>query len=222
MKYNKIIGVSKSVSENLTQFLSNKICTLYNPIDTNRICKLSEESINYKFSSDSINIVSIGRLEQVKGYDRLIKICSRLINQDKLNITLTIIGMGSKYDDLKMLIDTTRIKLLGSKKNPYPYIKKADLYVCPSYQEGYNIALAEAIVLGCPCVATKCSGPDEILDNGRYGCLVDNNDDELYKSLKEIICNANRMQQLKSLSNKRRSFFDLNRNISQIESLIDE
>lgn len=222
MKYNKIIGVSKSVSENLTQFLSNKICTLYNPIDINRICKLSEVSIDYKFCNGSINIVSIGRLEQVKGYDRLIKICSRLINQDKLNITLTIIGMGSKYDDLKMLIDTNRIKLLGSKKNPYPYINKADLYVCPSYQEGYNIALTEAIVLGRPCVATKCSGPDEILDNGNYGYLVDNNEDALYLCLKELISNPIKLHQLKSLSKQRRIFFDLNKNISQIESVLDE
>lgn len=226
--FDSIIGVSNSVTNNLKKLLTEKaiIHTLYNLIDEQDISNNENESIDYIYNNNSINLISVGRLEYVKGYDRLINVCSKLINKDKFNITLTIVGNGSQYNNLSYLIDelntSSTIKLLGIKENPYPYIKNADLYVCPSRDEGYNIALAEAIILGLPCVATNCSGPDEILNNGQYGCLVDNNEEALYLCLKELIYNPNKLHQLKLLSNQRKTFFDLNKNISQIESVLDE
>ena len=160
-------------------------------------------------------------MEYVKGYDRLINVCNRLINEDKINITLTIIGSGSQFDKLNFLIEklntTSRIKLLGMKENPYPYIKNADLYICPSRQEGYNIALAEAIILGKPCISTKCSGPDEILDYGKYGLLVENDENALYFGIKEVCSNANKLKLITQMSLARKSFFNINKNLNSIE-----
>lgn len=225
-KFNSIIGVSNSVSNNLRQLLHNKtaVHTLYNLIDEVAILNQAVEDIDYKFNNSSINIISVGRLEYVKGYDRLINICSRLINNDNLNITLTIVGNGTQFNNLSELIKqlniSSKIKLLGTKQNPYPYIKTADLYVCPSRDEGYNIALAEAITLGKPCISTNCSGPDEILENGKYGCLVKNDEDSLYFAIKEICLNHNKLKLLSDLSIERRQFFNLSKNLGQIESLI--
>lgn len=227
-KFNSIIGVSNSVSNNLRQLLHNKtaVHTLYNLIDEVAILNQAVEDIDYKFNNSSINIISVGRLEYVKGYDRLINICSRLINNDNLNITLTIVGNGTQFNNLSELIKqlniSSKIKLLGTKQNPYPYIKTADLYVCPSRDEGYNIALAEAITLGKPCISTNCSGPDEILENGKYGCLVKNDEDSLYFAIKEICLNHNKLKLLSDLSIERRQFFNLSKNLGQIESLISQ
>ena len=95
----------------------------------------------------------------------------------------------------------------------------ADLYVCPSYQEGYNIALAEAIILERPCVSTNCSGPDEILGNGKYGCLVDNNEEKLYSCLKWLVTNPNKLSKLQYMAKQRKGFFDSKKSTNQIETL---
>lgn len=224
-KFHHIIGVSNSVSNNLAKILSRKdnISTIYNIIDEIEINHKSLHDKDIIFDESKINIVSVGRLAKVKGYDRLIKICSRLIIEDKLNISLTIVGGGNEYHSLHNLITELEvekyIKLVGNQDNPYPYIKMADLYVCPSYQEGYNIALAEAIILERPCVSTNCSGPDEILGNGKYGCLVDNNEEKLYSCLKWLVTNPNKLSKLQYMAKQRKGFFDSKKSTNQIETL---
>lgn len=226
-KFHNIVGVSKSVTNNLIKLLHQKdnITTLYNLIDETEIKGLSYQDINISFETSKLKIVSVGRLSKVKGYDRLINICAKLIIEDHLNINLIIVGGGVEYNNLSKQIAelgiSQSVKLIGPQNNPYPYIKMADLYVCPSRQEGYNIALAEAIILEKPCISTNCSGPDEILENGKYGYLVDNNDDSLYLGLKDLICNTQKLDYYKSLSIKRKSFFELKKNAAKIESLIE-
>jgi len=63
--------------------------------------------------------------------------------------------------------------LPGFVANPYPYIRRASVFVLASRAEGLGLALLEALTLGVPCVATDCpSGPREILQEGRLGILV--------------------------------------------------
>ncbi len=225
-KFHDIVGVSNSVSSNLTKLLSrkNNISTIYNIIDEEEINLKSQQDVNINFDKSKTNIVSVGRLAKVKGYDRLIRICARLIVEDKQNICLTIVGGGNEHYNLNNLVTELgvekHIRLAGNQNNPYPYVKMADLYVCPSYQEGYNIALAEAIVLERPCISTNCSGPDEILGNGKYGCLAGNNDEELYSCLKELVINPDKLSQLQSMSKQRKTFFDIKKSINQVETFL--
>jgi glycosyltransferase involved in cell wall biosynthesis len=63
-----------------------------------------------------------------------------------------------------------RVEFLGGKENPFPEMKKADLFVLPSRSEGFPNVLLEAMALGRPVLAADCeTGPDEIIDgeNGR-------------------------------------------------------
>ena len=75
----------------------------------------------------------------------------------------------------------------GFKKNPYKYLKKADCFVCSSRSEGFSLVIAEAMMLGIPVISTYCSGPNELLEEGKYGLLVDNNEEDLYRGIKSII-----------------------------------
>ena len=83
--------------------------------------------------------------------------------------------------------------LLGFDVNPYKYVAKMDLFVCSSQKEGYSTAVTEAVSLGIPVVTTKCSGMEEILHNGEYGLIVDNNENSLYEGLKNILDNPDKM-----------------------------
>ena len=66
------------------------------------------------------------------------------------------------------------IKLLGVKKNPYPWIKNSKLLVHSSRYEGFGLVLVEALILGKVVISSNCKvGPREILNNGEYGSLVE-------------------------------------------------
>jgi glycosyltransferase involved in cell wall biosynthesis len=56
------------------------------------------------------------------------------------------------------------------------FYKKAVTLVHPSTSEGFGLTLIEAMSMGTPVIACDASGPSEILDHGRYGCLVPKGD----------------------------------------------
>ena len=70
-----------------------------------------------------------------------------------------------------------------------------DLFVCSSYIEGYSTAVTEAITLGVPVLTTKCSGMNEILQEGKYGMIVPNDEASLLEGLKELIVDSNKIDE---------------------------
>lgn len=62
--------------------------------------------------------------------------------------------------------------VLGKKENPYPYIKRCDVYVQPSNYEGKSIAVREAQILHKPVIITNYSTADSQLENGVDGFIV--------------------------------------------------
>lgn len=148
-----------------------KARVLYNPYDINEIKTLSkekvplfpwekEECVDYKI------IASMGREDDVKGFWHLIKAFSEVKKQEKYT-RLIIIGEGdfSEYKNMAQELGIAEdIFFTGGKKNPYPYLAKADIYVLSSLFEGFPNALVEAMSLSIPVVATNCkTGPAEIL-----------------------------------------------------------
>ena len=59
--------------------------------------------------------------------------------------------------------------------------------VCASYFEGYNLTVAEALIVGTSVLSTRCAGPCEILDDGKYGLLVENSEAGLYNGIKAFL-----------------------------------
>ena len=101
-----------------------------------------------------------------------------------------IIGDGEKREELNSIKkdeSINNVELKGFYSNPYPLLKQAYLYICSSLYEGYSTAVSESICLGAPVLTTNCSGMDEILDNGKYGMIVDNDEDSLYNGLIKIL-----------------------------------
>lgn len=220
-KYDRIICVSKQAMTSFNEVigLPDKTQVIYNMLPTESIMKLSGEPSDIK--KQTFTILSVGHLTEQKGFDRLLNAVKRL-NEDGFEFELWLAGYGEDEDKLKNYAkenNLNNVKFLGYQKNPYKYMKAADLYVCSSRYEGFNLTVAEALFLETPVLSTDCTGPSEILAGGEYGLLVDNSEDGLYNGIYSLLTNKSLLNTYKNQAILRKSFFDENQILSKIESL---
>lgn len=200
-------SMKRDLIENM-RIPTNKIVRIYNPIDIDDIKKKAEEYFPREFKTDTVNILSVGRLVEAKGYDTLLKAFKMLVESYESTLHLYIVGEGPlKAELINLSISlniNNQVSFLGFIDNPYPYIKNADLFVLSSRWEGFPNALLEALACGKKVVATDCeSGPKEILGEEQYGLLA-NVDDPF--SLSEKIKNY---LTIENKSGNRADFFKL-------------
>lgn len=176
-KYSKIICICKEMKEdliNLKNELKKKVDFLYNPIDFDRIKKLSNEDFSEedkKLLKDKF-LLSIARLDCVpKDFETLFK-AYEIAKKNGYDGKLYIIGDGPDKDKVEKLKEANLYKedilLLGRKENPYNWLKKADKLILSSRYEGFAIVLLEGLCLRKNVIASDCkTGPNEILANNR-------------------------------------------------------
>ena len=154
----------------------SKTTIYYNPLKSQEIIEKSREEMDEKFDRESINLLTVGRVSAEKGQDMIPGIV-RNLNNKGYQVRWYIIGDGPNMGKLKDLIKKenvdNKVILLGVKNNPYPYMKACDIYIQPSYTEGYSTTICEAGVLGKAIIGTKPSGGirDQIV-NGENGLIV--------------------------------------------------
>lgn len=222
-RYDKVVCVSKSVEQVMREHYGlSQTTTIYNPIDTEDILQKASQPISIDIPS-SFNIVSIGRLVPQKGYDLLIPIIGRLRHEGH-NVHLYVLGEGAERNHLEHIIKKENLQdvvhLIGFQKNPYTMTQKMDLFVCSSRAEGYSLVIAEAMTLGLPVVSTNCAGPNELLDNGKYGLLVDNNENSLYQGISTVINDVTLKENLKGKSLKRSQAFNVKGALDALDNLL--
>lgn len=176
----KIIAVSRDIGIELAQMRNIKplqIETIYNPVVTHQMIDLSKQKPNHRWFLEKKEpiLIGVGRLVEQKDFETLIRAFHKV--QQKIACKLLILGEGSERLKLESLVKqlglSERVEMPGFAQNPYAFISNADLFVLSSLFEGLPTVLIEAMACGTPVVATNCiSGPNEILDNGKYGTLV--------------------------------------------------
>lgn len=224
-RYDKIIGVSETVKKTFEDKfeLPGTVTVIYNPIDRKEI--LAKAGLFLAKEESALTIVAIGRLVKQKGYDRLIHSVAR-VKKDAHNCVIWILGEGIERPYLEKKIQEFElqdtVKLLGYQENPYPWLKAADVFVCSSRAEGFSLAIAEAMILGKPIVSVDCAGPNELLNFGEYGMMVENTDEALDAAVAAIISGKVDLNRYHALSVKRQSFFELKSVIRQIEKVFSD
>lgn len=175
IKNSFFISVSTMILEDLLKqgVPKNRIFNISNGIKTNQV-KTSEQKTDLSLTR---NVLFIGNFShgKIKGLDVLLKaipLCKKKIP----NIRLTIVGKGNK-DDFSNLIRElnieANIEFVGEKKNVDQYYTSNSIYVLPSRSEGMSNSLLEAMSHGLPCVSTKVSGAEDIIDDKINGFIVD-------------------------------------------------
>lgn len=223
-KYDKVVCVSKTVFEHFKKrYLLENVVQIYNPLDSEDICKKSLEKVDSQKDPNKILFLSVGRLVSQKGYDRLLHVVSRLKNEN-YDFNLLILGTGEEYESLKDFLIEKKledvVKMVGFVTNPYCYMKRADVFICSSRSEGYSLVIAEAMILGLPIISTYCSGPNELLEEGKYGILVNNSEEGIYEGMKRVLDNPFILEKLKEKSLDRAKIFNVSKPLSKIENLL--
>lgn len=193
-KFDYIVSVSSGCKKMILDNVNvseDKIVVIPNIIDFDNVHNKSLEKVDDDlYGKDYINIVSIGRLSPEKGMINCVFACKKLIDLG-YKIKWFLIGDGEEYEKIKNEIFVNDLEdtvyLLGRKKNPYSYLKNADIYVHPSYVESMSITVLEAMCLGKPLVVAKSIGPLEFIKNKENGILVNPDTEGLVYGLKSLL-----------------------------------
>jgi glycosyltransferase involved in cell wall biosynthesis len=144
-------------------------------------------------------LLSVGRLSEQKGFDMAISAASKLKKQ-QINFKWFIIGSGPLESKLKDQIKKEKVEdyvvLIGTKENPYPYIKNCDLFVQPSRYEGKSVVIDEAKILAKPIVATAYPTVRDQIRNANEGVIVELSVDGIYKGLKEMVFDKTKQKEI--------------------------
>jgi glycosyltransferase involved in cell wall biosynthesis len=174
-KANLVIVNSSEFKNEMKKKLNIESKLIYNPLNYKEIKLKSKNKIKIKFyENNTTNFISVGRLTDQKDHMTIlnaIKVIKNKIVNPK--VKLLIIGKGTNYKTLDLYIKKNKleniVKLIGYKKNPYPYIKKSDCFVLSSIYEGLPNVLLEAMSLDKYVISSNCpTGPYEILNKIKY------------------------------------------------------
>lgn len=167
-------------------------CTVYyNPIDKQEILTKAQLSCEPEFDCRYINLLTVGRISAEKGQDMIPAVTRQLLDAGH-RVRWYVVGDGDTRGKVEELIREHEVEndviLLGTKTNPYPYMRACDIYVQPSYTEGYSTTICEAGMLGKAIVGTKPSGGIyEQITHGEDGLIVDATVDGLIDGIRSLI-----------------------------------
>ena len=226
--YQHIVCVSDVARTTLLEYLPvnpNRVSVIYNTLDVDAVLRRGAEGQSmFAPQPDVVTLCTVGRLTEVKGYERLLKVLAQLKSED-FPFRMFFVGDGHLLPHLQAFVNANdlqnSVSFLGFSENPYPFVKASDLFVCSSFTEGYSTAVTEAILLEVPVITTLCPGMNEILGNGEYGLIVENSEAGLYEGLRNLLSDRSLIGHFKHKAGDRRIQFMEKGKCEDVEALFD-
>ncbi len=188
----KIITVSEKCRKQFVKCypeLDNKVLMIENMSNPELIIQKSEEAVPESFKGKEFCIVTIGRLETVKGIDIAFE-AAKILRNKGIDFKWHIFGEGSLRKELEALIEKESMQdifiLEGVTNNPYRYMRVADVVVQPSRYEGKSIVLDEAKILGKAIVVTRYTSVADQIEDGRTGVIVDISSEAIAEGIERV------------------------------------
>ena len=180
---------ANALKENYPDFSKKvKVFTLPSLFDFEKLEKLANQP--NEMDKETVNILSVGRLVELKGFHLCAPACKKLIDEG-YKIKWYVAGDGPQRQELESLIKQNNLEesfvLLGNKENPYTYIKSADICVQPSSYEGLSLVVYEEKYFKKPVVATGILGNLEMIKDHQNGLVIERNSESIYKAVKELL-----------------------------------
>ncbi len=144
---------------------------LFSPVDA-----FNQAKTDFGFTADDVVFGCIARLDPVKNLPALIRGFA-LVQKTAPQAKLMIVGGGQQHDELLKLVADLQLQnsvlLTGERSDIEHCLRGMDVYVLPSFYEGFSVTILEAMAAGLPIVAGRVGGTPELVQNGRNGYLFD-------------------------------------------------
>jgi glycosyltransferase involved in cell wall biosynthesis len=215
---------------------SSKIFIAWNAVDNDAIeqeCKESLKKSNIKKLRARLGlenkkiILSVAYLSEKKGLQYLIQACAKLMKEDN-DFALIIVGDGPYKQDLKRLsvqndIETIFAGYVSNVSNLVDYYLAADVFVLPALRDVWGFVINEAMVCGCPIIATYDTGASrDLVKNGVNGYVVAARDvEQLYRAVKSILCDHRLRHEMKKASRNMIRDFSYEKSLEGYRAAID-
>lgn len=188
-KIDNIVCVSKYAKDSLLDvfpYLESNIVIIRNAINIQNIINKSQivdtlaDKLFAKGTAEKFTLISIGRLDTVKQFDKIPQIAAELkkILKGSHEFQWLIIGGGNEQvrEEIEYQIKKCQVSdeviLLGMQSNPYPFLCKSDLYVCTSSSETFSYTIHEALALQIPFICNNFPEAAESVQVGSEGFIL--------------------------------------------------
>ena len=174
-----------------------------NPIDIQKIDKDSFKKVSDVQLPENY-VTFIGRMTPVKNLYFLID-SFELFWVRHCDYFLLMIGEGYQRNELEEYLSRKKcannVLFIGAQENPYSFLNDAKLLLLTSYSEAYPTVLIEAMSLGVTCVCTPTLGAKDILEEGKYGYIINTFDDkmEYFQAMESALSNPLEKKMLRNL-----------------------
>ncbi|MBE6950616.1 MAG: glycosyltransferase [Ruminococcaceae bacterium] len=225
-RFDRGVFVSKGVMDAFRQYCPlEHMQVLYNTNESDKILELSREPVGDDlFRGGEFSMIGVGKIEEVKGFDRLARIHARL-RREGYPVHTYILGRGSREAELRQYLEgegmTDSFTFLGYQTNPYKYVSKCDLFVCSSHSEGFSTAATEALIVGTPVVTTRVSGMEEMLgEQNEWGIVTENDEESLYTGIKKLLDDPDKLAHYKRQAELRGKAFSTENTVSAVQAAL--
>ncbi len=187
--YDKVICCSESALKSYKEIIgrSRDVFAVPNIVDDEFIKKAAQQPC--EVAHRRFTFICVSRLSEEKGIMRLLKATKHLLDSG-CSFDVWIVGDGNQRSEIEAYIADNALNnvlLLGLQQNPYPYMKSADCYICPSYFEGFGLSLYEAAALGKVIISTDVCGAKELIGDNKFGIVCENSDSGITQMMSEIL-----------------------------------
>lgn len=204
---------------------------IYNGVDVASLEKKKCDKIQKRrelgIDAGSFVVVTAGRLVPVKGQAYLISALGEIVKEAP-NVLLVILGDGelrsSLEEQARALKREDRVLFLGMRNDVPEIVSCSDVFALPSINEGFGVALLEAMAVKCPIVATDVGGVPEVILDGVTGILVPPKDPaQLAKGILKLIKDPQLSARLAESGYQRlKTLFDIQNTVSKMELLYSD
>ena len=179
-----VLSVSHGVKDRLVRmygYSPERVNVVHHGVDIKRFAPASKDARKalrgqFGIKDDAVVMVSTARLVPTKRLDRLVRAFD-VVSAERSNLWLLLTGDGPERGELERLSASVcgreNIRFLGDVPDVSDVLRAGDVYVLPSNEEGFGIALVEAMACELVCVATRTVGPSEIIEDGVNGLLTE-------------------------------------------------
>ena len=178
----RFVAVSRSLQEKIQEhklLVPERTQVIYNGIDVSLYTPNRSTRLKQKLSlpANTYLLGALGNIRKSKRYDLLVEAVAQA-NKKGLNFAVVIAGdpkasLKAKLDEQMQAAGVNNIHFIGFIDDTAEYLQNLDGFILSSDAEGFSISTIEAMASGLPVIATRCGGPEEIIENDDQATLVD-------------------------------------------------